>query len=62
MEEKIKEEFSKDWSIDYTKEKLEKYEKALDLIKDLTEADGDIEDVLEEIKGIIKELDYEING
>lgn len=62
MEEKIREEFSKDWSIDYTKEKLEKYEKALDLIKDLTEADGDKEDILEEIKGIIKELDYEING
>lgn len=62
MEEKIREEFSKDWSIDYTKEKLEKYEKALDLIKDLTEADGDKEDILEEIKGIIKELNYEING
>ena len=62
MEEKIREEFSKDWSIDYTKEKLEKYEKALDLIKDLTEADGNIEDILEEIKGIIKELNYEING
>ena len=62
MEEKIREEFSKDWSIDYTKEKLDKYEKALDLIKDLTEADGNIEDILEEIKGIIKELDYEING
>lgn len=62
MEEKIREEFDKDWSIDYTKEKLEKYEKALDLIKDLTEADGNIEDILEEIKGIIKELNYEING
>ena len=62
MEEKIREEFSKDWNIDYTKEKLEKYEKALDLIKDLTEADGDKEDILEEIKGIIKELNYEING
>lgn len=62
MEEKIRDEFSKDWSIDYTKEKLEKYEKALDSIKDLTEADGNIEDILEEIKGIIKELDYEING
>lgn len=62
MEEKIREEFCKDWSIDYTKEKLEKYEKALDLIKDLTEADGDKEDILEEIKRIIKELDYEING
>lgn len=62
MEEKIREEFGKDWSIDYTKEKLEKYEKALDLIKDLTEADGDKEDILEEIKRIIKELDYEING
>ena len=62
MEEKIREEFSKDWSIDYTKEKLEKYEKALDLIKDLTEADGNKEDILEEIKGIIRELDYEING
>ena len=62
MEEKIREEFGKDWSIDYTKEKLEKYEKALGLIKDLTEVDGNIEDILEEIKGIIKELDYEING
>ena len=62
MEEKIREEFSKDWNIDYTKEKLEKYEKALDLIKNLTEADGNIEDILEEIKRIIKELDYEING
>ena len=62
MEEKIREEFSKDCNIDYTKEKLEKYEKALDLIKDLTEADGNIEDILEEIKGIIKELNYEING
>lgn len=62
MEEKIREEFSKDWNIDYTKEKIEKYEKALDLIKDLTEADGDKEDILEEIKGIIKELNYEING
>lgn len=62
MEEKIREEFDKDWSIDYTKEKLEKYEKTLDLIKDLTEADGNIEDILEEIKGIIKELNYEING
>lgn len=62
MEEKIREEFSKDWNIDYTKEKLEKYEKALDLIKDLIEADGNIEDILEEIKGIIKELNYEING
>lgn len=62
MEEKIREEFSKDWNIDYTKEKLEKYEKALDLIKDLTEADGNTEDILEEIKGIIKELNYEING
>ena len=62
MEEKIRDEFDKDWSIDYTKEKLEKYEKALDLIKDLTETDGNIEDILEEIKGIIKELDYEING
>lgn len=62
MEEKIREEFGKDWSIDYTKEKLEKYERALYLIKDLTEADGNIEDILEEIKGIIKELDYEING
>lgn len=62
MEEKIREEFCKDWNIDYTKEKLEKYEKAIDLIKGLTEADGNIEDILEEIKGIIKELDYEING
>lgn len=62
MEEKIREEFSKDWNIDYTKEKLEKYEKALDLIKNLTEADGDKKDILEEIKGIIKELNYEING
>ena len=62
MEEKIREEFDKDWSIDYTKEKLEKYEKALDLIKDLIEADEDKEDILEEIKGIIKELNYEING
>lgn len=62
MEEKIREEFDKDWSIDYTKEKLEKYEKALDLIKNLTEADGDKKDILEEIKGIIKELNYEING
>ena len=62
MEEKIREEFDKGWSIDYTKEKLEKYEKALDLIKDLTEADGDKEDILEEIKRIIKELDYEVNG
>ena len=62
MEEKIKYEFDKDWSIDYTKEKLEKYEIAISLIKDLTEADGNIEDILEEIKGIIKELNYEING
>lgn len=62
MEEKIREEFSKDWNIDYTKEKLEKYEIAMGLIKELTEADGEMTDILEEIKGIIKELDYEING
>lgn len=62
MEEKIRDEFNKDWSIDYTKDKLEKYERTLDIIKDLIKAGENKEDTLEEIKELIEELDYEING
>lgn len=38
-------------------EKLERLERCLGMIKDLTEADGDKEDIIEEIKYLIKEYE-----
>lgn len=59
MEEKIKEEFSKDWETDNTKEKLENLEKCIEMIKETLEGldDSNVEDVLSEIKFQIKELE-----
>lgn len=62
MEEKIREEFNKDWSIDYTKENLDKCKRTIESIKDLTNVEGDKEDIIGEIKELIKELEYEISG
>ena len=40
-------------------EKLERLERCLEMIKDLAYADGDKEDIIEEIKYLIKEYEDE---
>lgn len=59
MEEKIREDFSKDWGTDNTKEKLENLEKCIEMIKETLDGldDSNVEDVISEIEFHIKELE-----
>lgn len=63
MEEKIREEFCKDWSIDYELEHQEYYSTCIKLIKNIVNHPVlESKEKVEKIKELIEELDYEING